>query len=141
MNGSLLAAADTRTLSVALLPPDGDSASDTAILLYEAPNGNITVLNGSFIEDGWSWQNISEAIYASLQGADVWLTPPASSIYAGISGTVPNGESVRLALFNSDAIYNGTACPLYIALIDDWRGIPHPVAIASVPPSDPPILA
>lgn len=124
MNGSFLAAAGTRSLSVTTRSFQ-NGTSTTAMMLYEAPNGNITVLRGSFTVGGpltqWIWQNVSEAVYSSLKESDLWLSPPVSALYSGISDS--STMAIQLAFFNSDATLNDTSSPLYTVYYTNWTDL------------------
>lgn len=110
MNESFSVAADTRTLSVMAVPSSENGTSTKAIMLYEAPNGNITVLEGSFAPKNqtsqWLWRNISDIVYSSLEPAKMWLSPPVATVYFELV--------VQIVFFNSEAVSNISACPLYV---------------------------
>ena len=124
MNSTFLAATSSRTLSISSMPSSENGTVAEAILLYEAPSGNITTLRGYFspgssTDVGWLWYNASEIIYSSFDNTGTWLSPPIGSTCSSI---------VYFAFFNPNAISNTTASPLYLMQFNNWtelRKFPH----------------
>ena len=123
MNNTFLAAADTRTLSISSMSLSENGTVAEAILLYEAPSGNITTLRGYFspgdsTTNEWLWQNVSEAIYSSFDNVDTWLSPPLGSDCFILRPS----QMVYFGFFNPNAISNSTASPLYFIQFNNWTG-------------------
>ena len=82
MNDSFQAALGSRTLSVSQLACAQNGTAE-ALLLYEEPTGNVTVLHGYFPEafdkPQWLWQNVSDAVHTSLAKYGTWLQAPVAS--------------------------------------------------------------
>lgn len=134
MNSSISVAPHSRTLSVAQMRPSQGNASREAIaeaiLLYEAPNHNITTLRGYLIPGfsdtvdspyRWWWQNVSEAVYSSISSkSNTWLSPPVA---AGSKSVLSPQQSICVAYFNLNALSNLSAAPVYLATFDDWTDL------------------
>ena len=139
LNGSFSVAPDTRSLTVAQTKniPSASEFNTTAevVLLYEAPNHNITTLHGSINTDagienlgGWSWVNVSDSVYSAIRNkSDTWLSPPIASHVLSLDDSSPQSPqavetSVCIAYFNTNALSNASAAPVYLATFDDWSG-------------------
>ena len=127
MNNSFPVAAGSRTLSITPVEVDRKDTFDySALLFFEAVNGNITILQGAYNStsmqpnDAWQWQNISEIIYAPLRGTGTWLSPPLGATCD--STLVAPMCSLRIKFFNTQALSNLTAMPLSYLDFDRWTG-------------------
>ena len=141
-NGSFPIAPNSRTLTVAqtkLTPLSTSFSSNSSllftvaeiVLIYEAPNTNITTLYGSlsydFREVGltWAWQNISDAVYSTIRDkSNTWLSPPIAARTMTEETSLQDPQSlsthVCIAYFNPNSLSDASANPVYLATFDDW---------------------
>jgi hypothetical protein len=124
MNLSILAATNTRVLRIIGLPYDPSGKSAGAVAMYEAPNGNVTLLTGSFqLQDSfaqWLWQDIDDVFYSHLQLNGLWLSPPVN-----LAALAADNYSIDVGVtfFNTRSLTNSSATPIYISDISNWAGL------------------
>ena len=125
MNESLAVATGTRSLTVNLMPltQTNESIYAEAIVLYEAPSGNITVLRGYFSnansnDTGWLWQNISDAVYSHFRGTSTWLSAPIGS-----ACTIQTFFVCWFTFFNAGIFSDVTASPLSVVQFQNWTNL------------------
>ena len=143
MNNSFPASAASRTLSISSMQLSQNGTYAEAILMYEAPSGNITTLRGYFSTSGftstiWLWQNVSEAIYEPVNNAGSWFSPPlASSCNPGFD---QSSQTVYIYFFNPNALSDKSACPLYCLQFVNWTGLLPDLGDPSIGPAQLPNL-
>lgn len=111
--------------------PDG--VNTTAILLYEAPNGNITTLCGFLVDSPdsddtqWQWQNVSDSVYSLIRSLNVqalgWLSPPLGSMSQQVTLPKPNkspSQDVYISFFNPYALTDINAPAIIDLQILNW---------------------
>jgi hypothetical protein len=130
MNYSLLVAENTKVLSLTTIPfnqtapaPDALQTLAKVMMLYEKPNSNITLLEGTLVQNmssaapflnyQWLWKDVSEIVYSQLEANNLWAGPPVS-LYFLPSGTQPNDMGdLYMTFFNNYALTNESAPFLY----------------------------
>ena len=130
MNSSFAVASDSRALSITLVPRSQNGTAAEAILLYEGPYGNITILRGCFSPIStsiqWIWYNISGTIYSSFHEAGTWLSPPITAecdCFGPSFDNISLTNYISFTFFNPNALSNRTASPLYTISWQNWNGL------------------
>ena len=125
MNDSFAVATKSRSLSMTPMPLSQTGTSAEAVMTYEAPGGNITALRGYFSPGSstttqWLWQNVSDAVYSSFNGTGTSLSAPIGSTASYTPGP---GLSFYFTFFNSEALSDIKASPLYLVNFKNWTGL------------------
>ena len=129
-NVSIPVATNSTTLSISQVTPagsDNGSGYTEIVLLYEAQNGNITILNGVFNSTAlgsgnWTWRDVSDTVEAAVSDPPgTYLQPPLGSYiseYSNPGGHYP-APSLGIYFFNPASLSNSSICSLWE--VDFWN--------------------
>lgn len=133
MNNSIKVADESQTLSFSSTNPILNNTTAEGFLLFEAANGNVSVLRGYCFRtenppySTWQWHDVSNniytpIIYSSISRSDysTWLSTPLGSFSYVYSET--NNQSLSIYFFNPEALSNKRESPLFCLEMSDWIG-------------------
>ena len=129
MNNSFPIAKGSRTLTISSMPPRNGTLAE-ALLLYKSPVNEVTILHGYFFPINttgdktlaiqWVWQNISDAVSASLDAPDPYLINPSNIRLSPPLSACSSPPQMSLMFFNPNALTNASAPPLYYIQFTKW---------------------